>query len=130
MDPVKVHNVFEVPAHQNVDPANRCRCNVPGILQVNRAYDSGGQVLLGKLGSCSVERHFFQRLFRHRLQDFADLGWRPFELGQSEIGEHENVQSRTESAEELGGVCPEFFVQAAAHNRGVRVDSASHDSPF
>lgn len=80
MDTVKVHDVFEIPAHQNIDSFRRRRCDVPGICQMRSANDAGSKITLGELRGFLVKRHLFQEVEGHYSKNLTDLGWCPFEL--------------------------------------------------
>jgi len=122
--------VLEIPAHEGVDPLDRCGRNVPSILQVSRSYNSDSEILLGELRSLRVELYFFYQVRGHRLKDFADPGRRPFELGQGKVREDECVQGSAKPIEELSRVDTELLVEATSDSRGVSVDSASHGFLF
>src|SRR5947209_611839 len=125
MNPIKVDDVFEVPAHEDVDALDGRRCNVPSILQVSGSDHSSSKVPLRELRGFHAEPHLFYLVFRHLSKNFADGRRRTFELGEGKVRKNKCVQPLAESIEKLSGERAEFLVETASDDRGIRIDSAS-----
>src|SRR6185295_2508784 len=118
--------MLEVPTHQNIDALDGCGCNMSSILQVGSANHSCREILSGEFRGSRIGLHLFPHLFGHSLKNLSDFGRSLLKLSQGEIREHENVQPRTETIEELSRIGAELLIETASDYRGVGIDPSPH----